>query len=130
MSPGVHSVHHLKSRQRTRMSASDRIRGLDWAGLSRGLDASGNAIAAKLLTPAECRAVAGLYTAEDAFRSRVVMGRHGYGRGEYKYFAYPLPPLVAELRAAFYPHLVPIANRWNEQMHIDVAYPHDHATFL
>jgi hypothetical protein len=109
---------------------SDRIRELDWERLARDLDGSGNAVAAKLLTPVECQALAGFYTAENSFRSRVVMGRHGFGRGEYKYFAYPLPAIVAELRAAFYPHLVPFANRWNEQMRIDVVYPNDHATFL
>lgn len=111
-------------------SACDRVRELDWERLSRDLDATGNAVAAKLLTSAECEGLARSYTAESSFRSRVIMGRHGFGRGEYKYFAYPLPPIVAALRTAFYPHLVPVANRWNEQMRIDLAYPQDHATFL
>jgi uncharacterized protein len=109
---------------------SERVRRLDWERLAGGLDASGNAVAEKLLTPAECEALAGFYGAENSFRSRVIMGRHGYGRGEYKYFAYPLPQIVAELRAAFYPHLVPIANRWNGRMSIDVRYPAEHAEFL
>ena len=112
------------------LAVGERVRRLDWESLTRDLDATGNAVAQKLLTSAECAALAGFYGAENSFRSRVVMGRHGYGRGEYKYFAYPLPTIVAELRGAFYPHLVPIANRWNERMGIKVTYPADHATFL
>jgi len=112
------------------LAVSERVRRLDWGHLTGDLDATGNAVAEKLLTPAECVALAGFYTAENSFRSRVVMGRHGYGRGEYKYFAYPLPAIVAELRGAFYPQLVPVANRWNERMGVEVSYPADHATFL
>jgi uncharacterized protein len=112
------------------IAVSERVRRLDWNGLEAGLDASGNAVAEKLLTAAECQALAGFYTAENSFRSRVIMGRHGYGRGEYKYFAYPLPQIVAELRTAFYPQLVPIANRWNGQMGIDMSYPAEHTEFL
>jgi hypothetical protein len=108
----------------------ERVGALDWGRLARELDAGGNAVVEKLLTPPECEALAGFYGAEDSFRSRVVMGRHGFGRGEYKYFAYPLPAIVAELRAALYPHLVPVANRWNEQMRVDVAFPASHAEFL
>ena len=112
------------------LAVSERVRRLDWDRLTRDLDAAGNGVVAKLLTPAECAALAGFYDAESSFRSRVVMARHGFGRGEYKYFAYPLPPLVAELRGAFYPHLVPVANRWNERMGMDVRFPAQHATFL
>lgn len=108
----------------------ERVLRLDWERVAAGLDSSGNAVADKLLTPAECQALAGFYSAEHSFRSRVIMGRHGYGRGEYKYFAYPLPQIVAELRAAFYPHLVPVANRWNGLMSIDDRYPAEHAEFL
>ena len=111
-------------------AVGERVRRLDWERLEADLDASGNAVAEKLLTPAECQALAGFYSAEDSFRSRVIMGRHGYGRGEYKYFAYPLPQIVAELRSAFYPCLAPIANRWNGQMNIDSIYPAEHAEFL
>jgi hypothetical protein len=84
----------------------------------------------RLLSPVECEALAELYSEDERFRSRVVMARHGFGRGEYKYFAYPLPEIVAGLRAALYPRLAPIANRWNTAMGIEVRYPHEHADFL
>lgn len=103
---------------------------IDWERISRELDANGNATIEKLLTPAQCETLAALYPEEAPFRSRVVMGRHGFGRGEYKYFDYPLPKIVAGLRAAFYPRLVPIANRWNEQMRVGGEFPTDHEEFL
>ncbi|UTP38118.1 2OG-Fe(II) oxygenase [Phenylobacterium sp. LH3H17] len=111
-------------------SVEGRIATLDWPAALASLDAQGSAILPALLSPEECRAVAALYAQEGGFRSRVVMGRHGFGRGEYRYFAYPLPDLVADLRAALYPQLVDIANRWNSQMGIAVRYPDDHAAFL
>ena len=83
-----------------------------------------------LLTAAECDSVSTLYSIDDLFRSRVVMGRHGFGRGEYKYFGYPLPGFVAGLRKAIYPRLAPIANRWNEAMGIDTRFPAKHAEFI
>jgi len=107
-----------------------RVAKLNWEQLAKDLDAYGNARIERLLTATECREITALYDEEQAFRSRVVMSRHGFGRGEYKYFAYPLPPLVAELRAAFYPHLAPIANRWNEALHSDVRFPESHTAFL
>lgn len=107
-----------------------RVASLDWARISDALDAEGHAVAGGLLTRAECHDLASLYACDEIFRSRVAMARHGYGRGEYKYFAYPLPTLVAELRASLYPRLVPTANRWNAAMGIDVAFPDDHASFL
>ena len=102
----------------------------DWKNVARDLDAQGSAMLEHLLSAEECRAVAALYPQDNPFRSRVVMGRHGFGRGEYKYFSYPLPDLIAELRTAMYPHLVPIANRWNTSMGIDLLYPAKHADFL
>ncbi len=108
----------------------ERVARADWARALGELDAQGAAIVPAILEAAECRALAALYSTEEPFRSRVVMARHGYGRGEYKYFAYPLPPAVAALRAAFYPRLVPTANRWNEAMGVDVAFPAEHAAFL
>ncbi len=107
-----------------------RLASFDWRQVERDLDAQGSALLSGLLTPEECAAIAGLYPREDGFRSRVVMGRHGFGRGEYKYFAYPLPALIGGLRTRLYPRLVPIANRWNEAMGIGVRYPDDHAAFL
>src|SRR2546430_17299971 len=84
----------------------------------------------QLLSPEECRALAGLYPNDEIFRSRVVMGRHGFGRGEYKYFSYPLPKIIEGLRTALYPRLADVANRWNEAMGIDVRYPDKHADFI
>ena len=102
----------------------------DWSSFSTHLDTHGWAILEQLLTGEECRAVAALYADDRRFRSHIVMARHGFGRGEYKYFAYPLPDLVAALRDALYPRLAPLANRWNESMGIDVRYPDAHADFL
>ena len=107
-----------------------RVDGYDWAGIADHLDAHGWAAFPKLLTAAECASMASLYGDESRFRSRIIMARHGFGRGEYKYFAYPLPELVAALRTALYARLVPIANRWNASMGIDVRYPAAHAGFI
>jgi hypothetical protein len=98
--------------------------------IDESLDAHGCAVLNGLLSDAECSEIAASYERDELFRSRVVMSRHGYGRGEYRYFAYPLPDVIARLRLALYPRLVPIANRWNAAMGIDVRYPDDHATFL
>jgi uncharacterized protein len=107
-----------------------RVEAVDWERVSTDLDAQGSAVIEQFLSPGECRAMAGLYPNDDCFRSRVVMARHGFGRGEYKYFAYPLPALVAGLRESVYPRLVPLANRWNEAMGLDVRYPRTHPEFL
>lgn len=111
-------------------SVADRVEALDWEGVAASLDAHGSARLERLLSPDECRAVTDLYPDESRFRSRVVMARHGFGRGEYKYFSYPLPRIVADLRSAFYPRLAPIANRWNAALGVDVQYPDSHADFL
>jgi uncharacterized protein len=110
--------------------AAERIGALDWERVARDLDARGSAVLDGLLSPEECRTLAALYPEDAVFRSRIVMARHGFGRGEYKYFAYPLPEIVSGLRTALYPRLAPIANRWNEAMRIDVHYPNRHAEFL
>ena len=107
-----------------------RVCALDWERLSLDLDAQGSAVIESLISRQECAALVSLYPAEDNFRSRVVMARHGYGRGEYKYFNYPLPAIVAELRTAIYPQLVPIANTWNAAMGLAVRYPNRHADFI
>ncbi|MGH9899048.1 MAG: 2OG-Fe(II) oxygenase [Pyrinomonadaceae bacterium] len=111
-------------------SITERIEAIDWERMSQDLDAQGSAMIERLLSPDECQAIANLYPKDDIFRSRVVMGQHGFGRGEYKYFSYPLPDLLGDLRTAVYPHLVPVANRWNEAMRIDVRYPEKHADFI
>lgn len=107
----------------------DRIAGVDWEAVAQDLDARGAAILTGLLTPKECAATAALYDAPEGFRSRVVMSRHGFGQGEYRYFAYPLPDLVQTLRRALYPRLVPVAAGWNRAMGIAVDYPPTHEAF-
>lgn len=113
-----------------RRDIAARVRGMDWDRIGTDLDAQGNALLPALLTPEECAALAGLYGQDEHFRSRVVMGRHGFGRGEYRYFAYPLPEAVVALRTRLYPELAPIANRWNQTMGIDVRYPGRHDEFI
>jgi uncharacterized protein len=107
-----------------------RVDGIDWAQATAELDAQGCAVLKGLLTPDECSALAAMYPDDGHFRSRVVMGRHGFGRGEYKYFSYPLPDLIMELRPLLYGQLAAVANRWNEAMGIDIRYPASHAAFL
>ena len=107
-----------------------RVAALDWQRIASDLDAYGCAIVPGLLASAECKSVEALYATEKLFRSRIVMARHGYGRGEYQYFAYPLPALVATLRAALYPGLASIANAWNAKMNVDTRYPENHADYL
>jgi hypothetical protein len=109
---------------------AERVAAADWSRVFDDLDAQGFAVVDGLLGDAECNALAGLYGCEEQFRSRVVMASHGFGRGEYKYFAYPLPAMVAELRTSLYPRLVPIANRWNAAMGVEIHYPEEHASFL
>jgi hypothetical protein len=111
-------------------TAGRRIASAEWQRVGDDLDTQGFAVIEELLGAEACGGVAGLYPDDAPFRSRIVMARHGFGRGEYKYFAYPLPDPVEGLRAAFYPQLAEIANRWNEAMGIDIGYPADHAAFL
>jgi len=96
---------------------------LNWPDLLAGLDERGYAVLPGLFGERECKSVAGLYADEAVFRSRVVMARHNFGRGEYKYLRYPLPPLVAELREALYPRLAPLANRWHERLGLEPRFP-------
>ncbi|MBV9345355.1 MAG: 2OG-Fe(II) oxygenase [Gammaproteobacteria bacterium] len=102
----------------------------EWARIESTLDGEGVAILPALLDPAACRELASLYDEDRLFRARIVMARHGFGRGEYRYFTYPLPPLVGALRRAVYPHLVGLANRWNEALGVAVRYPASHTTFI
>src|ERR671910_3379560 len=120
-------------RESTITSAKDisqRVKTIEWERVSQDLDAQGSAIVKRLITPAECDGLAQLYLEDGIFRSRVVMARHGFGRGEYKYFSYPLPDIIAGLRTALYQRLAPLANRWNEAMGIAVRYPDEHGDFL
>src|SRR4029077_3629458 len=98
--------------------------------IAQDLDESGNALIADLLSASDCRLIANWYANDALFRARVVMASHGFGRGEYRYFAYPLPEPVARMRAAFYPRLAPIGNRWNERLRIAMRYPRTLMQFL
>jgi uncharacterized protein len=104
--------------------------GTDWDAVAASLEARGYATTGPLLDPAQCRALASLYAGEDGFRSRVVMQRHGFGSGEYKYFSYPLPPAVETLRRALYPHLAPVANRWRTALKEEGRFPDTLAAYL
>jgi uncharacterized protein len=107
-----------------------RVAALDWPHIVAELDTNGCAVINALLTTEECASLAALYPSDEHFRSRVVMARHGFGRGEYKYFAAPLPAPVAELRATLYPRLAELANRWNESLGSEIRYPRAHGEFL
>ena len=107
-----------------------RVEAIDWEGVEGELDAQGCAVLKGLISAEECTALAALYPDDRHFRSRIVMSRHGFGRGEYKYLSYPLPDLIAALRPALYGRLQRIANRWNEAMGIDIRYPERHEAFL
>ena len=120
----------IKTRQISAVNIDTRVDGYDWTSILEHLNAHGWAMFPKLLTAGESAAIAGLYADDRHFRSHIVMARHGFGRGEYKYFTYPLPVTVADLRTALYPRLTPIANRWNASMGIAVRYPDAHAAFI
>ncbi|WP_420887386.1 2OG-Fe(II) oxygenase [Candidatus Paracaedibacter symbiosus] len=108
----------------------ERVKSLDWNQVTNDMNASGYSLLKGILKADECEALAALYLQDYGFRSRVVMARHGFGRGEYKYFSYPLPNIIADLRVSLYPCLVPIANYWNELMGINVRYPENHKEFI
>jgi uncharacterized protein len=114
----------------TTVSAKERIAATDWMAAAGDLDAQGWTVLPGLLSSDECDHAAGLYAGGSGFRSRVVMARHGFGKGEYRYFSYPLPNLVQDFRSAIYPYLVPIADRWHERMGIETRFPASHAAFL
>ncbi len=115
----------------TALAAPARVEAIDWDSIEAGLDSQGWAILPKLLAEGQCDDIAALYDrGGETFRSRVVMARHGFGQGEYRYFAYPLPTWIAELRTTLYPRLVPTANRWNERLGAGARFPETHADFL
>ena len=103
---------------------------IDWGRLGGELDAQGNAVIPELIPRAECERLAALYPVDGHFRSRVVMRRHGFGEGEYKYFSYPLPEVIEELRSRLYPPLAAVANRWNAALRVKARFPDRHAAFL
>jgi hypothetical protein len=110
-------------------SIAQRIESFNWDAINVELDAYGAAVIGPLLSPDQCKTLINGYDSEELYRSRVVMARHGFGRGEYKYLTYPLPSVIAELREGLYPYLAEIANRWNEATGIDVRYPVEHEAF-
>ncbi|WP_413541729.1 2OG-Fe(II) oxygenase [Collimonas humicola] len=123
-------MNTLRAAAGSHASIAERIGGADWDAVALDLDSYGSALLKQLLTPQECQALIALYARKDLFRSRIVMERHGFGRGEYQYFNYPLPDLVGDLRSMLYPQLVAIANRWHAAMNIDVRFPRQHADFI
>jgi len=127
---GPDETNVLASVRRSFSEGAARIGALDWARVGAELEASGCAVVGPLLDASECAALAARYDDDALFRNRIVMARHGFGRGEYKYFAYPLPEPIAMLRTALYGPLAAIANRWNEQLGEALRYPDDHAAYL
>ena len=117
-------------RRQPEPAAAQRVAAVDWGQAAAALDERGYATTAALLTSEQCRGLAALYDREEAFRSRVVMQRHGFGRGEYKYLRYPLPAIVEALRQAIYPHLAPIANRWHERLREEGRFPATLGSYL
>jgi hypothetical protein len=111
-------------------SVAKRVLTLDWRRIGAGLDGDGCAVIEAALSVDECEALAAMYDSAERFRSRIVMARHGFGRGEYKYFSHPLPAIVTGLRSMLYPPLAEIANGWKEAQDVDARYPEDHAAFL
>ena len=118
-------VHDVSS-----VAADDRVDAFDWPRITEQLNGHGWTLLPKLLTAGDCAVLAGLYDIDEHFRSHVIMARHGFGQGEYKYFSYPLPHTIANLRVALYRRLRPIANDWNAAMGIDVRFPETHPEFI
>jgi hypothetical protein len=116
--------------ERHRRDAKAKVDASNWPDIIRSLDADGTAVLPRLLESDQCAQLAAEYPKDDLYRSRIVMARHGFGRGEYKYFRYPLPRLLQDLREALYSRLAPIANRWNREMGIDVRYPTAQGDFI
>jgi hypothetical protein len=111
-------------------SIESRVEGFDWNEIAGQLDSHGWALLGGMLSAEECRAITALYDESGIFRKQIIMARHGFGRGEYKYYDYPLPSIISGLRRSLYPRLAPIADRWNEAMGIDVRYPREHPSFI
>jgi hypothetical protein len=125
----MHALQAEKQRN-SQLTPAQRVDQINWDRMAKDLADGGFAVAERLLTVEECEALTALYSQNSIFRSRVVMARYAFGKGEYQYFRYPLPDLVGELRTALYRHLAPIANGWNERMRINSHYPQEHADYL
>ena len=121
---------NVRIRQQISKAAEERVAAYDWVGLGTDLDAYGCAVLEKLISPEECESIAELYLHEEHFSSHIIMARHGFGKGEYRYFKYPLPELIGSLRTALYPHLATVANAWSERMGNDQRYPATHRDYL
>lgn len=130
MSTSIDSPARRRAALQRSQQPAERVRALDWGPLESDLEAQGYAVLPSLLSSKECAALAGSYSTEPLFRSRIVMARHGFGRGEYQYFAYPLPDVVASLRSALYVPLARIASRWSTQLKSDAHYPPAHEAYL
>ena len=111
-------------------SIAQRLASLDWSAIRESLWQHGSALTSALLTPSECARLVNLYRSENVFRSHIIMSRYRFGRGDYKYFDYPLPPVVQHLREHSYPHLAPLANEWNQALGLSEAFPERHSSFL
>jgi uncharacterized protein len=111
-------------------SVEQRVEDYDWAAIAAELDSFGSTVLRELLTPDESQSLAALYPDEKHFRSRIHMARHGFGKGEYKYFRYPLPGIITQLRTTLYSRVAAHANAWNEQMNVGTRYPKTHADYL
>ena len=120
----------IKNTLNSGLTLTERVDQINWDQMTRDLAEDGSAVAQRLLTPGECDELTALYANPDRFRSRVVMARYAFGKGEYQYFRYPLPSMVAELRSALYRHIAPIANDWNGRMRINTVYPTEHAEYV
>ena len=120
----------IQSGAKTALTADGHAASIDWSSTTRELANYGAAVLPSLLAAEECREIAALYQDDSKFRSHIVMARHGFGKGEYKYFAYPLPQPINTLRTALYSHLAPVANEWNSRMSIQMRYPAKHKDFL
>ena len=116
--------------QPTTTPAVERVQALDWEQIERSLSSAGHAVLSQLLSAEQCQQLAALYPQNEPFRSHILMARHGFGRGEYKYFAYPLPTVIADLRSALYARFVPIANSWEAGLSSNIRYPDEHADLL
>ena len=120
----------MTSKKRSLPGFEQRVSGLDWEGIESGLQECGCAQAGRIVTDSECDQLIAGYDSDEMFRSRVIMARHGFGRGEYRYYKYPLPGLIADLRTALYPHLAAVANRWEERLGSNRTFPANHDPYL